>query len=208
MRGRLATIVALLMAVVGGQHPTGTAHSQEPGGGRGRMIALPALLRQEAVQKELGLSADVVAKVRDVIGERGEGLRNLREMSEDERRAALAEQARVVRGQEEAIEKLLDAKQVDRLRQIRIQALGPRALMDEKVAEQIGLTEDQKATLRRALEEARQGERGPEMRQKLEAAVQGMLSPEQKTKLDGLRGAPFDVSALQLRGPGAGQRRP
>ena len=208
MRGRIETLMAAVILVGGGLMAVAPVHGQEGGGGgRGRLIALPGLLRQESVQKELGLSTDLVARVKEVIGERGEELRNLREMSEDERRAAMAEQAKRVREQEAAIEKLLDGKQLDRLRQIRVQALGPRALMDEKIAEQIGLTADQQATLRKALEEARQGERGPEMRQKLESAVQGMLTADQKTKLDALRGAPFDLSTLQLRGPGGGPRR-
>lgn len=209
MRGRMRTLMAGMVILCGGLLVAGPARGQEGGGGggRGRMIALPGLLRQESVQKELGLSTDVIAKLKEIVGERGEALRNLRDMPEEERRAAMAEQAKVIREQESAIEKVLDGKQLDRLRQIRVQALGPRALMDEKVAEQIGLTADQQATLRKTMEEARQGERGPEMRQKLEATVQGMLTAEQKTKLETLRGKPFDVSTLQMRGPGGGPRR-
>jgi hypothetical protein len=44
------------------------------------------------------------------------------------------------------------------------------------------------------------------MRQKLLDKMNTILTAEQKTKLEALKGPAFDVSKLQLRGPGGGRR--
>ena len=119
----------------------------------------------------------------------------------EERRARQAEDDKKVAG-------LLDAKQLGRLKEIRIQALGAGALMDETVAKELGITDDQVSKLQAAMQSMRgQGGGDPaEMRRTMYTKALEMLSPEQKTKLESLRGAPFDTSKLQMRGPGGGGR--
>jgi hypothetical protein len=45
-----------------------------------------------------------------------------------------------------------------------------------------------------------------EMRAKMTAKAMEILSTDQKAKLEALKGPSFDVSKLQMRGPGGGGR--
>ena len=80
--------------------------------------------------------------------------------------------------------------------------------MDETVAKELGVTDDQISKLQSAMQSMRgQGGGDPaEMRRTMYTKALEMLTPEQKTKLETLRGAAFDTSKLQMRGPGGGGR--
>ena len=119
-----------------------------------------------------------------------------------ERRARQAEDDKKIAG-------ILEPGQLARLKQIRVQALGAGALMDETIATEIGgVSDEQVNQLREAMQELRsQGGGDPtEMRKKMNDKAMQILSADQKAKLETLRGPAFDVSKLQLRGPGGGRR--
>jgi len=214
---RRVLLVALVLASAPLLAPVASA---QPPGGRGRgmgmggMMSHAALLRQEAVQADLGLSADQKSKVASELPQRGPGGGgggggNPRDMTDDQRRAWMEERMKTQAEEEKKVAAILDAKQAARLKQIRIQALGGRALMDEAVVKELGVTEDQIGKAREAMMEVMQAGQGgggnpAEMRQKLLDKMNTILTAEQKTKFEALKGPAFDVSKLQLRGPGGG----
>ncbi|MFM7250751.1 MAG: hypothetical protein ACKO5R_12690 [Planctomycetaceae bacterium] len=214
---RRVLLVALVLASAPLLAPVASA---QPPGGRGRgmgmggMMSHAALLRQEAVQADLGLSADQKSKVASELPQRGPGGGggggggNPRDMTDEERQKWMEERRARQAEDDKKVAGLLDAKQLGRLKEIRIQALGAGALMDETVAKELGVTDDQVSKLQAAMQSMRgQGGGDPaEMRRTMYTKALEMLSPEQKTKLEALRGAPFDTSKLQMRGPGGGGR--
>lgn len=214
---RRVLVVAFALATASLVAPLASA---QPPGGRGRgmgmggMMSHAALLRQEAVQAELGLSADQKSKVAAELPQRGPGGGggggggNPRDMTDDERQKWMEERRARQAEDDKKVVALLDAKQLGRLKEIRVQALGAGALMDETVAKELGITDDQVSKLQAAMQSMRgQGGGDPaEMRRTMYTKALEMLSPEQKTKLEALRGAPFDTSKLQMRGPGGGGR--
>lgn len=190
--------------------------SAQPPGGRGRWMGMgggmshAALLRQEAVQADLGIPADLKAKITSELPERGPGgggggnlTDEQRQKWMDERRARVAEEDKKVAG-------LLSPEQLARLKQIRVQALGAGVLMDETLAKELSITDDQISKLQSAMRDMRQGGGGGgnpgEMRAKMTAKAMEILSTDQKAKLEALKGPSFDVSKLQMRGPGGGGR--
>ena len=189
--------------------------SAQPPGGRGRWMGMgggmshAALLRQEAVQADLGISADLKAKITSELPERGPGggggnlTDEQRQKWMEERRARIAEEDKKIAG-------LLSPEQLARLKQIRVQALGAGVLMDETLAKELSITDDQISKLQSAMRDMRQGGGGGgnpgEMRAKMTAKAMEILSTDQKAKLEALKGPSFDVSKLQMRGPGGGGR--
>lgn len=198
-----------------------TDASAQPPGGRGRgmgmggMMSHASLLRQEPVQADLGLSADLKQKIATELPERGPGGGggggNPRDMTDEQRQTWMEERRARNAEDDKKIAGLLDAKQLTRLKQIRVQALGAGALMDETLAKELSITDDQVAKLQSAMREMRQGGGGGggnpgEMRAKMTAKAMEILSADQKAKLEALKGPAFDVSKLQMRGPGGGGR--
>jgi hypothetical protein len=212
---RVAVITALLGLGVPPPGGPGSAAAQPPGGrGRGMammgmMMSHAALLRQEAVQAELGLSADQKVKLAEALPEAGRGGGNFREMSDEQRRAWMDQRRARQAEDDQKIAALVEPAQLGRLRQIRVQALGPAALLDDAIGKEIGVTDEQRTKIQESMQAAREqgggGDRA-EMRRSAYESVVKLLTTEQVAKLDGLRGPAFDVSKLQLRGPGG--RRP
>lgn len=192
--------------------------SAQPPGGRGRGMGMmgggmshAALLRQDAVQAELALTADQKSKLASALPERGPGGGggNFRDMTDEQRQKWMEERRARTAEDDKKVAELLDAKQLARLKQIRVQALGAGVLMDETVAKELSITDDQISKLQSAMQEMRQGGGGGgnpgEMRAKMTAKAMEILSTEQKAKLETLKGPAFDVSKLQMRGPGGGR---
>lgn len=212
---RVAIGVAMLTAAI---VAAPDASAQPPGGGRGRGMgggmSQAALLRQDAVQAELGLSADVKTKLASALPERGQGGGgggNPRDMSDDERRKWMEQRRARQAEDDKTIAGILSPEQLGRLKQIRVQAMGAQALMDPDVAKELAVTDDQVQKLQDAMQSMRgqfQGGGGnlAEMRKQMLEKAMGILSPEQKTKLEALRGPAFDLSKLQMRGPGGGRQ--
>ena len=208
----VASLAAALLATL----LTTDASAQPPGGrgrGMGGMMSHASLLRQEPVQADLGLSADLKKKIASELPERGPGGGaggNPRDMTDEQRQKWMEERRARNTEDDKKIAGLLDTKQLARLKQIRVQALGAGALMDEPIAKELSITDDQVSKLQSAMREMRQGGGGGgnpgEMRAKMTAKAMEILSADQKAKLEALKGPAFDISKLQMRGPGG--RRP
>ncbi|RLS33316.1 MAG: hypothetical protein DWH79_07320 [Planctomycetota bacterium] len=199
-----------------------TDASAQPPGGRGRGMGMgggmsqASLLRQEVVQGELGLSADQKTKIAADLPERapgggGAGGGNPRDMTDQQRQKWMEERRARTAEDDKKVAGLLSPEQLSRLKQIRIQALGAGVLMDETLAKDIGVTDDQVTKFQAAMQEMRQAAPGGggnpgEMRTKMTAKAMEILSADQKSKLEALKGPAFDVSKLQMRGPGGGGR--
>lgn len=208
----VASLAAALLATL----PATDASAQAPGGrgrgmGMGGMMSHASLLRQDVVQADLGLSADLKAKVAAELPERGGGRGdNLRDMTDEQRQKWMEERRARNVEDDKKIAGILSPEQLARLKQIRIQALGAGALMDESVAKELSVTDDQIAKLQSAMRDMRQGGGGSgnpgEMRAKMTAKAMEILDADQKAKLEALKGPTFDVSKLQMRGPGGAGR--
>jgi Spy/CpxP family protein refolding chaperone len=174
------------------------------------------LLSQESVQKELQLSDDQVAKVKDLEQKQREAFRGLRDLSREERQKKTEEQAKATR---KAVSDVLKAEQQKRLEQISLQLAGARALSRSEVADTLKLTSEQKDKIKTIQEEARKeraGLRGnnnedarkksAEIRKSSDEKVMNVLTTEQKSKLKELSGEPFkgEIRTPQRRG---GERR-
>ena len=192
-----------------------TDASAQPPGGRGRgmggMMSHASLLRQEPVQADIGLSADLKKKIASELPERGPGGGggNPRDMSDEQRQKWMEERRARNTEDDKKIAGLLDTKQLARLKQIRVQALGAGVLMDESIAKELSVTDDQVTKLQSAMRDMRQGGGAGnpgEMRAKMTAKAMEILDADQKAKLEALKGPAFDVSKLQMRGPGGGGR--
>ena len=207
----VASLAAALLATL----LTTDASAQPPGGrgrgmGMGGMMSQASLVRQEAVQAELGLSPDLKAKLAAELPERGPGGGggNPRDMSDEQRQKWMEERRARNTEDDKKIAGLLDTKQLARLKQIRVQALGAGALMDESIAKELSVTDDQVSKLQSAMRDMRQGGGGGnpgEMRAKMTAKAMEILDADQKATLEALKGPAFDVSKLQMRGPGGGR---
>jgi len=200
---RLGLIAAALVVTAS------TASAQRPeggrlGGGMARGVAAAMLLRSEAVQDELKLTAEQKEKLASLAGgrQRDGGGRNFREMSREERQEWMAEMRERAEAAEKKIGEILSEEQRTRLKQIRLQMLGGTALANPEFAKDLGLTDEQKEKLQDLQAKVRQarqdGGAGENIRERFTNAVMDMLTPEQKEKLQNLRGKPFDTSALQL----------
>ena len=207
----VASLAAALLAAL----PVSEASAQPPGGrgrgmGMGGMMSQASLLRQEAVQADLGLAADLKKKIAAELPERAPGGGgNPRDMTDEQRQKWMEERRARNTEDDKKIAGLLDAKQLARLKQIRVQALGAGALMDETLTKELSITDDQVAKFQSAMQEMRQGGGGGnpgEMRAKMTAKAMEILSADQKAKLEAIKGPAFDISKLQMRGPGGGGR--
>ena len=194
-----------------------TDASAQPPGGRGRgmggMMSHASLLRQEPVQADIGLSADLKKKIASELPERGPGGGggNPRDMSDEQRQKWMEERRARNTEDDKKIAGLLSPEQLARLKQIRVQALGAGVLMDESIAKELSVTDDQVTKLQSAMREMRQGGGGGggnpgEMRAKMTAKAMEILNADQKAKLEALKGPAFDISKLQMRGPRGGGR--
>jgi len=178
------------------------------------MMSHASLLRQEAVQADIGLSADLKTKIAAELPERtpgGGGGGNPRDMTDEQRQKWMEERRARNAEDDKKVAGLLSPEQLARLKQIRIQALGAGVLMDETLAKELGVTDEQTTKFQSAMQEMRQAGGGGggnpgEMRAKMTAKAMEILTADQKAKLEALKGPAFDVSKLQMRGPGGGGR--
>jgi hypothetical protein len=193
-------------------------------GGGGMFGGELGLLNIEQVQKEIELVDDQKEQVRKLNEEQQTAFRDafagFRDLSEEERRKRGEE----LRGKMEAQQKEVRAKldeillphQSERLKQISIQVRGSGALADPTVAEELGLTADQKEKLQQVNEEMdtrrreafqggnREGgrERFEAMRKEAEEKTLAVLTAEQKTKFEQMKGEAFELDRSQLFGRG------
>jgi hypothetical protein len=180
----------------------GPASAQQEGRGRGRGFGfggqqeqtLFSLVRNEAVQKEIGL-ADA-AKVREIAEEFGSSIRSemesagisfqgLRDLPEAERAAKMREiqtksaevTKKVTDKLEPKLKEALTAEQLGRLKEIKVQAAGVAALSDAAVVKELGLSDEQQKKIAAIVSEAAAA------RRELMASAQGGNREEIGTKL-------------------------
>ncbi|MEX2173405.1 MAG: hypothetical protein WD872_03530 [Pirellulaceae bacterium] len=176
----------------------------QPGGG------VTGLLQDENVRKELDLVDEQVTKLREIGDKLQEESRGqfdfgaLRELSEDERNARLAEMREKTQKLSEAaqreINEVLLPHQRERLNQIQVQSQmrfgADRALASGTLAENLGITDEQKEKLeakQREVQAALQ-EQIEKLRAESQNELFSVLSPEQQAKLKQMIGAPFTFS--------------
>jgi len=174
-----------------------------PGGGLGG--GMFGLLTNEQVQQEIDLvpAQEVdLRKLREDIRDRmRETFSRMRDASEEERRVIFAEAREVGREMEARAESILMPHQVDRVRQIMIQQQmrgrggAGSALTSGRIADELGLTEEQIEELRKKAEEAQEEMRQKleELRKQAEEKILSALTPEQRAKWQKMVGEPFEM---------------
>ena len=179
------------------------------------------LLRNPEVRKELTLRDDQTKALDSLLDETEEQMRNsfampnfqeLQDLSPEERQKRMDENrrkseeaAKVVDGK---LAKILDAKQSDRLKQLRWQREGARALLQSDVAKQIPLSAAQQLKVKELFEGEEAGggfPPDPEARRKAEADALALLDQAQQTKWKDLKGKEFAFPE-GMSGPGGGRR--
>ena len=208
----LSICSCLVMAALAPEQAAAQATAQRGGWQEARVLGISAaqLVVQEPVQTELELSSEQTAKLADL--PKGEAnQRAFRDMSEEERRQAMETRTKLVAEQDKALAGILDEKQLARLTQIKLQALGVRALGEENVVALLKMTPEQSAKLREGLQQLMQGARGGGggeggglLRQQALKIVEEILTPEQNAAFKTLKGPEIDLSKLKL---GMGGRR-
>jgi Spy/CpxP family protein refolding chaperone len=197
----LLTMALLLPAMA--QPPAGRPGG--PFGGRfgGPMLML-GLLRNQQVQQELKLTDQQKQQLEQLGEQWREKMRGLRDLPPEERRQKVEGMRAEV---EKQLSKVLNEQQMKRLKQIALQVEGYAALERPEVAEQVGLTKEQRQKIRDILRQAAekrreafqqgQGDRQAvfqrmrEIRQWVDGEIEKLLTPEQKKKWQELVGAPF-----------------
>jgi hypothetical protein len=154
------SIAALLIAVM--NVPDAQAQGRHQGRrtwAMGQGVVPLFVIRYDAVQKELALTQDQVAKVKDLVAEvheewaqqiqtAGAGSRKQQQLSSEERQQRIAEmrskQAEIASNVNakfrSKLAEILDKPQQSRLGEIAIQVAGSRAFQDAEVVQKLGLT--------------------------------------------------------------------
>lgn len=190
------------------------------------------LATNEAVQKELGIGADLAAKLASLRDDyraaiqkeyqtAGIDFQSFQNLSADERQKVTAKMTEINTKLNEEftpqLAKLLSADQMGRLKQIQIQAQGATALTtNPEVAQALNLSEEQRRKLNDLQAEFARRQRDlftsgdpqerfaklRELNRERDAKLLEVLTDEQKQKFTALKGDPFDVSQLGFGGRG------
>ena len=170
--------------------PVGSA----PAGMGGFRARGPLVMRQD-VQVELGLSEGQIAEIEGLLDE-----------SEDQEPT----------GGESAWEDVLTDDQRARYRELSLQRAGLRALAEDDVAEELGLSPEQAATIQEAIEAARpqRGEGGFDreafmrLREEMNEKIMDVLTDEQKAKWEEMLGDEFEFQRQQRGTSASGNMTP
>jgi len=203
---RWMAVTVLTMAVLipaMAQPPAGRPGG--PFGGRlgGPMLML-GLLRNQQVQQELKLTDQQKQQLEQLGEQWREKMRGLRDLPPEERR----QKGEGMRAEvEKQLATILNEQQMKRLKQIALQVEGYAALERPEIADQVGLTKEQRQKIRDILRQAgekrreafQQGrsdrqaafQRMREIRQWVDGEIEKLLTAEQKKKWQELVGAPF-----------------
>jgi len=211
---RWSSLVAVAVAVAMGWVTCVEAQQR----GRGGLGFAPGgdvlmLLSQEAVQKELKLTDAQKTTAREAGDELRSFFADMRDASQEERRAARDKAESKIKELRGKVEGTLDAAQKDRLKQLSIQRRGAfGALQDPEVATALKLTDEQKKKVETLAEESRPGrgqggggggggdraalrERFAAMQKERNEKALAILTAEQKAELEKLQGPKFEFPA-------------
>ena len=162
------SVAALLLAASTVQQAQ--AQGRRGGGMFGLGVSPLGVIAAPAVQKELGLSEDQVAKVKDIAQDYREDLQQQREgaglggrpqgdVSAEEREKRTAQMAAIRKNVDDKfmpkLNEVLDKTQQTRLHEIAIQVAGPQALEDATVVKTLDLTKEQQDKIRKLAEDMR-----------------------------------------------------
>jgi Spy/CpxP family protein refolding chaperone len=173
------------------------------------------------VQKEIGVTDDQKKQIDELLASArnaGGGFQGLRDLSDEERQKRFEAMRKANEENEQKLTKILDGKQVARLDQLRLQREGVMAFNRPKVADELGLTAEQKEKISKIQADARpQGGRNfqdlseeerrelrtkmQEQREKAQADTLAVLTDAQKAKWAEMKGKEFSFPA-----PGRGGR--
>jgi Spy/CpxP family protein refolding chaperone len=203
---RWMAVTVLTMAVLipaMAQPPAGRPGG--PFGGRlGGPMLMVGLLRSPQVQQELKLTDQQRQRLEQLGEQWREKMRGLRDLPPEERRQKVQGMRAEV---EKQLSQILNEQQMKRLKQIALQVEGYAALERPEIADQVGLTKEQRQKIRDILRQAdekrreafQQGQgdrqaafqRMREIRQWVDGEIEKLLTAEQKKKWQELVGAPF-----------------
>ncbi len=161
-------------------------------GGRGRTTNKLSLVAIEAVQKEIKITEEQKASIKELTdlyrNEQREVFRSFRDLSEEERTKKLEEFQKSTEETIGLLDEVLEEGQTKRLDQIILQSRGIRALRDEKITKKLGVSKEQLAKLKSTFdaEEAKQRKRGEEGRKQF-TALRELPEDERRKKFAELR---------------------
>jgi hypothetical protein len=214
-----------MMALVATVALTSTAFAQRGGGrggfgfgGRGGAGGGAAMLRMPEVQTELKLSDEQktkVATLADKIQEERRGqFQGLRDLSNEERQKKMADWRA---SEDKQLAEILNADQMKRYNQLRLQRQGISAVAEKPVADELKLTDDQRTKIQEIMsaqmaemQSLRQSgggggdfsalrEKMTAMRKQTDDKIAAVLTDEQKSKWKEMTGAPFTFPAPTAR---------
>jgi hypothetical protein len=209
MRGvlKLTLMVCLALGL------TGIALAQR--GGMGFGGGLGFLAQNPSVQKEIKVTDEQKNKLKEAVDKVREDHKDdfgkLRDLSQEDRQKFMKTFGDAT---EKAIGKILDDKQMKRLRQIGLQQQGAFAFQSAELQSKLKLTDDQKGKIKTINEEAGQKMRDlfqggfneetrtkmTELRKETMDKVTGVLTADQKKAWKEMTGEPFQVQ-FQPRNP-------
>jgi Spy/CpxP family protein refolding chaperone len=216
-RNPIMFVVAACALLMGrslfGQPPAGGPPFGGPGGPGGFFGGggIAGILQMPEVQKEVELTDDQRTELGKLRNEIRDQIRNqmqdsfngMRDLSDEERQARIdqirAQMDTIRKDVEGKLQKVLLPNQFDRLKQIdlqsRIQREGAAALSQGELADQLGLTDQQKEQLQQKSEQVQQDLQAKIRQLRLDARGQllEVLTAEQKAKLEALMGTQFDL---------------
>ncbi|MGD0519072.1 MAG: hypothetical protein ABSA26_16175 [Thermoguttaceae bacterium] len=220
-----ALLASEVQAQPGGGQRGGGRGGMGPGGGGGMMIL--SLVQNEKVQKELEIVADQKTKLTELATEQRSAMRDAfsslpQDLDPEERMTKM--QALMKENQDKLMKKLgeiLLPKQLERLKQILLQAQGSMALSDPDVVKALNITSEQQEKMKTVREDAMtksrdalSGVSGAERRTKMQELMKEIdkkvlevLTTDQVAQLEKMKGAKvdFDLSAITRGGGRAGR---
>jgi Spy/CpxP family protein refolding chaperone len=201
--------------------PVCAQNRRQPGefpgrGGFGGFSGIAGLLQREEVRKELGLSEDQISKLKDVRDKVREVLKDdlekLRDLGREERREKMAEFAAKSRTEwTKVLADVLKPDQQKRLLQIEIQHGGDNVFNLPEVEKALKLSDSQKDKMKAIREESRKEiqklledrenfrqnrEKIEEIRKTTRTNVENVLDEEQKKIFQDLQGEKFELSRM------------
>lgn len=196
MMKRLLQMILIAAITLTAEKPVLTQERQQGSGFLGGTLYYLTL---KPVQEELKLSDEQIKKVQELAEKQRANRPNSRKLGGAEFRRQFAEFSK---NQNEAVAKILDAKQLKRVKQIALQQEGAFIFIKKEVVTEIKITDEQKEKIREiqrnALKEFTELRRAGETAKKrqevykaMHEKLMGVLTAEQRTKLKEMLGEPF-----------------
>ncbi|QDT37941.1 secretin N-terminal domain-containing protein [Stratiformator vulcanicus] len=198
------------------------------GGGFGRPQTPLMYLRDEDVQQELGITEEQRSELMDIVsrtfsqsGNMFENFRRMRSAETDEERNRIREEIRSqmqerIKEIEVDAQRVISGGQFSRLKQIALQAQGSRAIAQEELQQELGLSEDQRSKVSelndqrsealRALGRDADPEESQRIRDDFDGKIQEVLTDDQKSQWKQKMGEPSEAAQKMVQNRGGGDR--